>query len=129
MKEVVLTLEGLERPVTVRYDTAGIPHIRAESQDDLFFAQGYVVARDRLFQIDIWRRRGLGRLSSVFGDRFIERDRATRLFLYRGDMRAEWLAYGEGVKQITRRFTAGINARIAEGPRGSGDSFPRVRRA
>ncbi len=103
---------GLARPVEILVDKWGVPHIYASSQDDLFFAQGFNAARDRLFQIDLWRRRGLGQLSAVFGPAYIEQDRATRLFLYRGDMYREWLAYGADAKRIAGSFVAGINAYI-----------------
>ncbi|MCW2948413.1 MAG: acyl-homoserine-lactone acylase, partial [Actinoallomurus sp.] len=68
---------------------------------------------DRLFQIDLWRRRGLGLLSEVFGEAYVERDRAARLFLYRGDMHAEWLAYGSDTKRVTSAFVRGVNAFVA----------------
>ncbi len=89
---------GLSAPVEILIDKYGVPHIYAESEPDVFLAQGFNAARERLFQLDLWRRRGLGQLSEVFGERFTERDRAARLFLYRGDQRAEWLAYGSATK-------------------------------
>src|SRR3954447_8971177 len=58
-----LTVPGIERPVTVLRDPWGIPHIYAETQDDLFFAQGLVAAQDRLFQMELWRRAGEGTLA------------------------------------------------------------------
>jgi len=103
---------GLREPVEVLVDEFGVPHLYARSEDDLFRAQGFNAARDRLFQLDLWRRRGLGRLSEVFGERFVARDRAARLFLYRGDMRAEWLAYGSATKRVATAFVAGINAYV-----------------
>lgn len=103
---------GLQQPAQILIDRWGVPHIYAASQDDVFFAQGYNAARDRLFQIDLWRRRGLGRLSSVFGPAFVEQDRASRLFLYRGDMDKEWRAYGKDARRIAERFVDGINAYI-----------------
>jgi penicillin amidase len=78
------SLPSLHQPVEILLDHWGVPHIYAKNEADLFFAQGFNAARDRLFQIDLWRRRGLGRLSEVFGPSFVEQDRATRLFLYRG---------------------------------------------
>src|SRR5690606_33025653 len=68
--------------------------------------------RDRLFQLDLWRRRGLGLLSEVFGPAYVERDRAARLFLYRGDMRAEWLAYGSTTKRGATAFVHGVDAHV-----------------
>ncbi|MCY7387235.1 MAG: penicillin acylase family protein [Burkholderiales bacterium] len=105
-------VSGLKQPAEILIDRWGVPHIYAASQDDVFFAQGFNAARDRLFQIDLWRRRCLGLLSSVFGPAYVEQDRATRLFLYRGDMKKEWLAYGKDAERIAGSFVAGINAYI-----------------
>ncbi|MDB5756436.1 MAG: PbsX family transcriptional regulator, partial [Massilia sp.] len=82
-----IKVAGLGQGAEILVDRWGVPHIYAQSQDDAFFAQGFNAARDRLFQIDLWRRRGLGELSSVYGPAYVAQDRATRLFLYRGDMR------------------------------------------
>jgi penicillin amidase len=68
--------------------------------------------RERLFQIDLWRRRGLGELAEVFGPAFLEQDKATRLFLYRSDMKKEWEMYGPGTEQMFQQFVAGIDAYI-----------------
>jgi penicillin G amidase len=103
-------VNGLASPVEILVDRWGVPHVYAGSEDDLFVAQGFNAARDRLFQIDLWRRRGLGLLSEVFGEAYVERDRAARLFLYRGDMHAEWLAYGSDTKRVTSAFVKGVNA-------------------
>lgn len=103
---------GLAAPAQILVDQWGVPHLYAASEDDVFFVQGFNAARDRLFQIDLWRRRGLGRLASIFGANFVEPDRAARLFLYRGDMAREWQAYGPGAQRIATRFVAGINAWI-----------------
>ncbi|GAA5180202.1 penicillin acylase family protein [Rugosimonospora acidiphila] len=105
-------IKGLDHPVSIDIDTWGVPHIFAGSVDDAFFAQGFNAARDRLFQIDLWHRRGLGELSEAFGPSYVDQDRAARLFLYRGDMNAEWAAYGSDAKQIATQFTDGINAYI-----------------
>lgn len=107
-----IALRGLAAPAQILIDRWGVPHLYARSQDDVFFVQGFNAARDRLFQIDLWRRRGLGQLASVFGAQFVEQDRAARLFLYRGDMRREWQAYGPDAQRIATRFVAGINAYI-----------------
>jgi len=103
---------GLEEPAEIIVDHWGVPHIYAGTHYDAFFVQGFNAARDRLWQIDLWRRRGLGLLSEVFGADFVEQDRAARLFLYRGDMYPEWLAYGSDAKKIAESFTAGINAYV-----------------
>ncbi|WP_339948635.1 penicillin acylase family protein [uncultured Albimonas sp.] len=107
-----LALAGLAAPAEIRVDRWGIPHIKAQSLSDLFFAQGANAARDRLWQIDLWRKRGLGRLAASFGPGFLEQDRASRAFLYRGDMAAEWAAYGDDAEMICTRFAEGVNAWI-----------------
>jgi penicillin amidase len=107
-----LDVPGLAAPAKILVDPWGVPHLYAANSDDLFFLQGFNAARDRLFQIDLWRRRGLGRLASVFGPDFIEQDRAARLFLYRGEMAREWRSYGPTAQRITTRFVAGVNAYI-----------------
>ena len=105
---------GLEQPAEVVVDTWGIPHIRARTRHDVFFVQGWQAGRDRLWQLDIWRKRGLGLLAGDFGPGFLAQDRASRLFLYRGDMAAEWAAYGvEDAEAICGAFADGINAWIA----------------
>lgn len=105
-------ISGLTGPGEIIIDRAGIPHIYAGSARDGFFLQGYAVARDRLWQIDLWRKRGLGRLAASFGPAYVAQDRAARLLLYRGDMAAEWAAYPAEAKGWTEGFVAGINAFI-----------------
>jgi len=107
------TLRGLQAPAEIRVDRWGVPHIKAASREDAFFVQGFNAARDRLWQIDVWRKRGLGQLAADFGPGYLAQDRAARLFLYRGDMVAEWKAYGvSDAKETAERFAAGINAFI-----------------
>ncbi len=109
-----IRLAGLDSAVEVRRDQWGVPHIYAKTTHDLFFAQGYVVAQDRLWQMEMWRRAGEGRLAEVLGPKFVERDRTARLLRYRGDMAAEWKSYAADAREIIRAFVAGVNARIAE---------------
>ena len=109
-----IAVPGLQQPAEILLDRWGVPHIYAASQRDAFFVQGWNAARDRLWQIDVWRRRGLGLLSEVLGPGFVAQDRAARLFLYRGDMDAEWAAYGtDEARGIVEAFAAGLNAWIA----------------
>src|SRR5262245_52632410 len=89
-----LEVSGLSAPVRIVRDTWGVPHIYAGTRDDVFFAQGFVQAQDRLFQMDLWRRSAQGRLSQVLGPNFIERDAMTRRVQYRGALDAEWASYG-----------------------------------
>jgi penicillin G amidase len=109
-----LKLKGLQKAVKVLRDEWGIAHIYAETQDDLFFAQGLVAAQDRLWQLDLWRRVGEGKLAEVLGERAIERDRFARLLRYRGDMKAEWEAYAPDAKPIIEAFVRGVNAWIEQ---------------
>jgi penicillin amidase len=107
-------VQGLQQPAELIVDQWGIPHIYAGSTRDAIFLQGYNAARDRLWQIDLWRKRGLGRLAKDFGPAYVAQDRATRMFLYRGDMNQEWAAYGPDAKSYTEAFVAGINAFVDE---------------
>src|SRR6185312_12935344 len=106
------SVEGLRRPVEILRDRWGVPHIYAQNETDLFFAQGYITASDRLFQIDLWRRIGMGRLAEVLGPSAIPRDRIARLVRFRGDWNAEWAGYSPHAKRIATAFTTGINAYI-----------------
>lgn len=107
-----LTIPGLRAAAEIVTDRWGIAHIRAGNPEDLFFLQGFNAARDRLWQIDLWRKRGLGLLAADFGPGFLEQDIASRHFLYRGDMAREWAAYSPDAEAICKAFTAGINAYI-----------------
>ncbi|HLS28992.1 MAG TPA: penicillin acylase family protein, partial [Opitutales bacterium] len=109
-----LKLEGLEKPVEILLDPWGIAHIYAETEHDLFFAQGYNAARDRLFQFEVWRRQATGTWAEVLGPRELKRDVAARLFRFRGDMDEELAHYHPRGGEIIRAFVAGVNARIAE---------------
>ena len=105
-----IDVPGLDSAVEVRRDRWGIPHIYARTQHDVFFAQGFVAAQDRLWQMDIWRRTAEGRLAEVLGASAFERDRLARLFRYRGSIAADWAAYGPDTKAIVTAFVGGVNA-------------------
>lgn len=107
-----LTAPGLKGPVEVFRDRWGVPHIYAKNEHDLFFAQGFVVAQDRLFQMELWKRAGQGRLAEVLGSSAVERDVNARLLRYRGEMKAEYESYSPDSEAILRAFTDGINAEI-----------------
>jgi penicillin amidase len=110
---------GLDAPADIVIDHWGIAHVFAASTRDAFFLQGYNAARDRLWQIDLWRKRGLGLLSKSFGPAYVEQDRAARLFLYRGDMQKEWASYAPDSKEWVEAFVAGVNAYVADVRRGA----------
>ena len=81
-----LQLIGLNTSVEVVRDKWGVTHIYAKNEHDLFFAQGYLAAKDRLFQFEIWRRQATGTMAELMGDSALKRDIGARLFSYRGDM-------------------------------------------
>ncbi|MDB6170642.1 MAG: penicillin acylase family protein [Verrucomicrobia bacterium] len=109
----IYAVAGLSEKVEILVDRWGVPHIYAPTAYAAYFAQGFNAARDRLWQLDLWRKRGLGELAADFGPAYVEQDRASRLFLFRGDMHAEWIAYSSDTKRIVGNFVAGINAYIA----------------
>ena len=74
---------GLYNTVRIRRDRWGVAHIYASNQHDLFFAQGFVAAQDRLFQMELWKRSGQGRLAEVLGPGAVQRDINARLLRYR----------------------------------------------
>src|ERR1700680_1485018 len=84
-----LRLKGLEHQVEIMRDHWGVAHIYAQSENDLFFAQGYNVASDRLFQLEVWRRQATGTVSEILGKKELRRDIGNRLFQYRGDLTQE----------------------------------------
>lgn len=103
---------GLHQPAEILRDKWGVPHIYAQNSDDLFFAQGWMAAKDRLFQIDLWRRAGSGKLAEVMGPSAIPRDRIARLVRFRGDWNQEWASYAPDARGIIVAFVNGINAYI-----------------
>ena len=110
-----LRVAGLRAPVRVTRDTWGIPHIYASSEEDLFFAQGYVAAQDRLWQMEMWRRAAEGRLAEVLGPAVVPRDRMARLMKYRGPIDDDELrVYHPDAKRLMTAFVAGVNGWIAQ---------------
>ena len=110
--EGTISIAGLAQPVEILRDRWGVAHIYAKTVQDLFFAQGFVAAQDRLYQIEIWRRTGSGELAEIFGPEYVSRDRIARLVRYRGDMEAEWASYSPHSREIAEAFTSGINAYV-----------------
>src|SRR5579872_572398 len=114
VRQQTLIVQGLQQPARIVIDHWGIAHIFATTVHDAFLLQGFNAARDRLWQIDLWRKRGLGLLAKNFGSSYVDQDRAARLFLYRGDMAREWDAYAPGARSMAEAFTAGINAYVKQ---------------
>jgi penicillin amidase len=119
-----LKLAGLEHSVTVLRDSWGVPHIYAQSQHDLFFAQGFVTAQDRLFQMELWKRVGQGRLAEIFGPSYLQRDINARRLAYRGPAAEDFASYAPDAQQILEAFTQGVNAEIARRTAPGGPGLP-----
>jgi penicillin amidase len=119
-----LKIAGLQQPVDVLRDRWGVAHIYAGNQHDLFFAQGFVAAQDRLFQMELWKRSGQGRLAEILGPSALLRDINARLLTYHGDMKAEYESYSPDTQDILEAFTAGINAYIASRLADGGPGLP-----
>ena len=108
-----IEVPGLQAEVEVLRDPWGIPHIYASGLDDLFFAQGFVQAQDRLWQMEMYRRAGEGRLSEVLGAEALQHDRVARLLMFRGPFDdAEFTSYHPEGRRILEAFASGINAYI-----------------
>lgn len=105
---------GLHDEVEIFRDSIGINHIYAKNEHDLFFAQGYAAATDRLFQFELWRRQATGTVAEILGRRALNRDIGARLFRFRGNLEDEFQHYHPNGRAIITAFTEGINARIAE---------------
>jgi penicillin amidase len=114
-----LTVSGLTAPVEILSDRWGVAHIYAQNEHDLFFAQGFNVARDRLFQLELWRRQASGTMAEILGKRAVPGDIGARLLRFRGDMGQELGHYHARGARIIEAFVAGINAYIESAERGA----------
>ncbi|PIQ49348.1 MAG: penicillin acylase family protein [Cytophagales bacterium CG12_big_fil_rev_8_21_14_0_65_40_12] len=109
-----ISINGLKAPVEIVRDQWGLNHIYAKNQHDLFFAQGYAAAQDRLFQFEIWRRQATGTVAEILGEKELKRDIGTRLFKFRGNMKEEMNHYHDDGEEIITAYTDGVNAYIEE---------------
>jgi penicillin amidase len=109
-----LQVAGLSQPVEILRDRWGINHIYAKSEGDLFFAQGWAAARDRLFQFELWRRQATGTVAEILGPKELKRDIGTRLHMFRGDLKAELNWYHPRGEAIIKAYVRGVNAYITE---------------
>jgi penicillin amidase len=107
-------IAGLSAPVTVRRDAHGVPHIEAVTQDDLFTAQGYVTAQDRLWQMDAFRRNSLGELAEIMGPSLLKHDETQRLLLIQpvAERIASHLAPDD--QRYMQDYARGVNLYIAQ---------------
>ncbi len=108
-------VKGLEGPVQIRRDEWGIPHIKASGRSDLFFAQGFIHAQDRLWQMEINRRTAKGTLSAILGPLALDTDRLTRTLGFSHIAKETWRQSSEKVRSDLLAYTAGVNAYLENG--------------
>ncbi|RME90238.1 MAG: penicillin acylase family protein [Anaerolineae bacterium] len=109
-----ITLPGLDGPVDIYRDRMGIPHIYATTLHDLFFAQGYVHAQDRFWQMDFWRHIGSARLAEMFGKSQVETDAFLRTLGWRQVAEQEWEGLSPESQAILTAYAEGVNAYLAD---------------
>ncbi len=109
-----IKLAGLDGPVEIYRDSMGVPHIYAMTQHDLFFAQGYVHAQDRFWQMDFWRHQGAGRLSELLGKNLLETDRFLRTIGWERVAQEELLLLDAESQAILDSYAEGVNAYLEE---------------
>lgn len=108
-----VSLPGLSAPVTIRRDAHGVPHIEAATQDDLFVAQGYITAQDRLWQMDLLRRHGEGTLAAVLGPGLLKHDEEQRVLELGNTARRIYLNLPPAQRNQVDDYARGVNAYIA----------------
>jgi len=116
IKKLDLKLKGLQRKVIIRYDENRIPHIFAQNDHDLYFAQGYVTVADRLWQMDIQTRSAAGRLAEIIGPKALQADEYHRRMgmVYGAENSLRAIMKDERMKVMINAYTAGINAYIRQ---------------
>lgn len=103
-------LPGLQAPVTVTFGPHAVPHLRAQSQEDLFFAQGYIVASERMWQMDLIRRLARGRLAEVFGEKALPADRLYRTLGLERAAKRSVAALNDETRRYLQAYALGVNA-------------------
>ena len=108
-----LAVAGLRDRVTVRRDERGIPYIEAKNDEDLYFAQGYVIASDRLWQMDLLRRNERGELAEVLGNAVLEQDKQHRTLGFSQEVEIEFARASPEARAVLEAYANGVNAYIA----------------
>ncbi|HYS28813.1 MAG TPA: penicillin acylase family protein, partial [Candidatus Limnocylindria bacterium] len=106
-------LSGLGAPVTIVIDRSGVPHVEAQSLHDAFSANGYVHARDRLWQMELNRRVARGELAELFGPIALPTDRVLRRLGFRRDAERDLASISAEGRQVLDAYAAGVNAYVA----------------
>lgn len=105
-----MSVKGMDQDVTVTRDEKGVPHIHAKSDADLYRAQGFVQAQDRLFQMDLSRRQASGTLSEIIGPSTVKTDKFFRTFSLRDAAKKSYDGYSKKAKQVLAWYAEGVNA-------------------
>ena len=108
-----ITVEGLKAAVSIQRDGRGIPYIEAKSDADLYFAQGYVTASDRLWQMDIMRRLARGQSAEIFGEVRLEEDKRWRRFGFATIVEQSLASMNSESRAVLEAYARGVNAYIA----------------
>jgi penicillin amidase len=108
-----IRVAGISGQVTIVRDGRGVPHIRAAGLEDLFFAQGYVTAQDRLWQLDVMRRYAGGELAEVLGDSVLAHDRRQRILGLRETARRAFAGLEPRERSFLQAYARGVNAWMA----------------
>lgn len=114
----VLRVPGIGAPVSISRDARGVPNITASSMEDLYFAQGYVTAQDRLWEMDASRRYAAGEMAAAFGPKFIKQDKAQRLLGLRRIAEQAFEQLPPRDVAYLEAYARGVNAYIADHQRG-----------
>ncbi len=113
-RDGVVQVAGLSAPVVVRYDKLGVPNISASNLPDLFFAQGYITAQDRLWQMDMTRRYASGDLAVILGPDYVKYDRENRILGLRQVAQRTAAAMDAQQRAQFEAYAAGVNAYIQQ---------------
>jgi penicillin amidase len=108
-----LQVSGLTRPVEVLFDGHGVPHVYASGAEDAWFVAGVLHARDRLWQMELYRRAASGRLSEIFGATTLPIDRRILTLELRKAAETEWRTASPAVRNALTRYAAGVNAQMS----------------
>jgi penicillin amidase len=103
-------IKGIKDKITIRRDERGIPYIEAQNDEDLYFAQGYAHATDRLSQMDFFRRTARGELAEVFGNLGLDQDKLHRTYGFTQAAEAEYAAASPRSRTLMEAYARGVNA-------------------
>ena len=112
-----LAAAGLEGAVRIVRDRWGVPHVRAGSARDAFFAQGFCLGQERMWQIELYRQMAHGRAAALLNEGLLRIDRLNRRMGYGRDAAAEWEEQSDDARMILQAYADGVNAAIEAGPK------------